>query len=90
MSYNLATEKKIAMVSMLCENSSIRAIKRMSGVHRDTVMRPGVRMGEGCASILKTLMVDLNGTRTRPVEASSLICCGTSLFMTAPIGDRAG
>lgn len=36
---------------MLCEGSSIRAIERMTGVHRDTIMRLGVRMGEGCQRI---------------------------------------
>lgn len=46
----LPTEKKIAAVSMLCEGNSIRAIERMTGVHRDTVMRLGVRVGQGCAS----------------------------------------
>ncbi len=37
---------------MLCEGNSIRSIERMTGIHRDTVMRLGVRMGEGCAKIM--------------------------------------
>lgn len=36
---------------MLCEGSSIRAIERITGVHRDTKMRLGVRVGEACAKI---------------------------------------
>ncbi len=52
MSYNLTTEKKITAVSMLCEGNSIRGIERMTGVHRDTIMRLGVRMGEGCRKIM--------------------------------------
>jgi hypothetical protein len=41
----LPTEKKIAVISSLCEGSSIRSIERMTGVHRDTVMRLGVKVG---------------------------------------------
>jgi predicted Fe-S protein YdhL (DUF1289 family) len=52
MSNNLSTEKKTAAVSMLCEGNSIRAIERMTGIHRDTIMRLGVRMGEGCSRIM--------------------------------------
>lgn len=52
MSYNLSNDKKTAAVSMLCEGNSIRSIERMTGIHRDTVMRLGVRMGEGCRKIM--------------------------------------
>src|ERR1051325_6388367 len=51
MANNLSTEKKILAVSLLAEGSSIRAIERITGVHRDTIMRLGVRVGEGCAKI---------------------------------------
>ena len=48
----LPTEKKAAAVSMLCEGASIRAVERITGIHRDTIMRLGVRMGEGCKEIM--------------------------------------
>src|ERR1022692_706379 len=51
MANNLPTEKKVLAVSMLAEDSSIRAIERITGVHRDTIMRLGVRVGEACAKI---------------------------------------
>jgi len=51
MANNLPTQKKVLAVSMLAEGSSIRAIERITGVHRDTVMRLGVRVGECCAKI---------------------------------------
>ncbi|HEX3797402.1 MAG TPA: hypothetical protein VH413_01775 [Verrucomicrobiae bacterium] len=47
----LSTEKKTLAISLLCEGSSIRAIERITGVHRDTIMRLGVRVGEACAKI---------------------------------------
>jgi IS1 family transposase len=52
MANNLSTHQKTAAVSMLCEGNSIRGIERVTGVHRDTIMRLGVRMGEGCRKIM--------------------------------------
>ncbi len=59
MANTLTTEKKIMAVHMLCEGSSIRAVERMTGIHRDTIMRLGVRMGQGCHAILDDKMRDL-------------------------------
>jgi len=44
MANELKTEKKAQAVAMLCEGSSIRSIERITGIHRDTVMRLGVRV----------------------------------------------
>jgi hypothetical protein len=63
MAYNLPTDKKISIVSALCEGSSIRAIERMTGVHRDTIMRLGVRVGQGCAALMDAKMRNLDCTR---------------------------
>ncbi len=52
MANNLPTEKKNMAVAMLAEGNSIRSIERMTGVHRDTIMRLGVRVGQGCQSIM--------------------------------------
>ena len=46
MSNELKTEKKAQAVSLLCEGNSIRSIERITGIHRDTVMRLGVRVGD--------------------------------------------
>lgn len=56
----LPTEKKTAIASMLCEGSSIRGIERITGVHRDTIMRLGVRLGEGCKRIMDEKMRGLD------------------------------
>jgi IS1 family transposase len=55
----LNTDKQIAIVSALAEGSSIRSIERMTGVHRDTIMRLGVRIGQGCTSLMDETMRDL-------------------------------
>jgi IS1 family transposase len=48
--------KQVAVISALAEGSSIRSIERITGVHRDTIMRLGVRVGEGCALLLDRKM----------------------------------
>jgi len=59
MSNVLPIEKKIAAISALAEGSSIRSIERMTGIHRDTIMRLGVKVGEACAKLMDESMRDL-------------------------------
>jgi IS1 family transposase len=47
-------------VSMLAEGNSICSIERMTGIHCDTVMRLGARIGETCAKIQNDKMRGLN------------------------------
>jgi len=51
MANELKSEAKAQVFSLLCEGNSIRSIERITGIHRDTVMRLGVRIGEACAKI---------------------------------------
>ncbi len=55
----LNTDKQVAVIGALAEGSSIRSIERITGVHRDTIMRLGVRVGQGCAALLDQKMRDL-------------------------------
>jgi IS1 family transposase len=59
----LNTDKQIAIIGALTEGSSIRSIERMTGVHRDTIMRLGVRVGQGCAALLDAKMQNLSCIR---------------------------
>jgi len=59
----LSTDKQIAIIASLCEGSSIRSIERITGVHRDTIMRLGVKVGRGCASLMDEKMRNLSCTR---------------------------
>ena len=59
----LATDKQIAIIGSLCEGSSIRSIERITGVHRDTVMRLGVKVGQGCTALMDGKMRNLSCTR---------------------------
>lgn len=56
----LSIDKQVAIISALAEGSGIRQIERMTGVHRDTIMRLGIRVGKGCASIMDSKMRDLS------------------------------
>jgi IS1 family transposase len=69
MSNKLSNESKSAAVSLLCEGSSIRSIERITGVHRDTIMRLGVRMGEGCKRIMDE---KLTGLDSRIIEVDEV------------------
>ncbi|MDB6151378.1 MAG: transposase [Chthoniobacter sp.] len=51
------------MIGALAEGNSIRSIERMSGIHRDTIMRLGVRVGEACAGIMDAKMKQLTCKR---------------------------
>jgi hypothetical protein len=57
----LNTDKQIAVIGALAEGSSIRSIERITSVHRDTIMRLGVKVG--CATLLDSKMRDLSCPR---------------------------
>lgn len=56
----LKKDKQIAVIAALAEGMAIRQIERMTEIHRDTIMRLGVKVGKGCAAIMDVKMRDLN------------------------------
>lgn len=54
--YTLSVEEKVRVLGALVEGNSIRSIERMSGIHRDTIMRLLVRVGDRCAFLLDEKM----------------------------------
>ncbi len=69
----LNIDKQIAVISALAEGSSIRSIERITGVHRDTVMRLGVKVGKGCATIMDAKMRDLDCNRLEMDEIRGFV-----------------
>ena len=59
----LSTEKQGIVIGALAEGNSIRSIERMTGIHRDTIMRLGVRVGQQCKTILDDKMKNLDCKR---------------------------
>lgn len=70
---HLAEDQKCAAISALCEGVSIRATERLTGIHRDTIMRLGVKVGEGCAVLHGQLMRDLRVSRVELDEVWSFV-----------------
>lgn len=59
----LKFERQCQVVSALCEGNSIRSIERMTGIHRDTIMRLGVRVGNACGELLDETMRNVPSKR---------------------------
>jgi IS1 family transposase len=58
--YELKEEKKVAVIAAMVEGNSIRSVERMTGVHRDTIMRLVVRVGQSCERLLDERMRKLS------------------------------
>ena len=69
----LTFDKQSEIVAALTEGVSIRATERLTGVHRDTIMRLGVRVGFGCAALHDALMQNLRVPRIELDEAWSFV-----------------
>ena len=65
----LSCDQQIAIISALAEGMSIRSVERLTGVHRDTIMRLGARVGRGCAELHDRMMV---GLRVGRIECDEL------------------
>lgn len=56
------------IISAFAEGNSIRSIERMTGVHRDTIMHLGVKIGTACEQLLDSKMRNLNCNRVEVDE----------------------
>lgn len=55
----ISKERQIRILAALVEGNSIRSVERMTGTHRDTIMRLMCRVGEHCQEILDRTMKHL-------------------------------
>lgn len=67
----LSMDKQIAVISGLVEGNSIRSMERMTNVHRDTIMRLSVRVGEGCTRLMDRTM---RGLQCGQIQVDELWC----------------
>ena len=65
----LRPELREEVVHLLVEGNSIRSIERLTGVHRDTIMRLMVRVGDGCREFLDGRM---RGLKLRHVQIDEI------------------
>ena len=66
-------EKAVLCLNLLVEGNSVRSTERITGVHRDTIMRLGVKVGQGCAAVHGKLMVNLHVSRCELDEVWSFV-----------------
>ncbi|MBI3439008.1 MAG: transposase [Proteobacteria bacterium] len=69
----LPFDKQVACIAALTEGCSIRSVERLTGVHRDTIMRLGARIGAGCLILHDQMMRDLNVSRLELDELWSFV-----------------
>jgi len=67
----LRNEKQEVAIAALVEGVSIRSVERMTGIHRDTIMRLGYRVGQGCANLMDSYMKNL---KCRNVQVDEIWC----------------
>src|SRR5438270_5064917 len=84
----LSKEKQQIVIGALAEGNSIRSIERLSGIHRDTIMRLGVRVGETCREILDAKMRGLNCSHIEVDELWGFV--GKKQVRTSQTDRRAG
>jgi IS1 family transposase len=65
----LSMEQKVRILSAMIEGNSIRSTERMTGAHRDTIMRLVVRVGENCERLLDERMRKLS---CRQIQADEI------------------
>jgi IS1 family transposase len=69
----LSRDQQIEIIAALTEGMSIRSIERMTGIHRDTIMRLGARVGAGCAALHDRTMHSVRAGRLELDEAWSFV-----------------
>src|SRR5271163_4084309 len=56
----IGREKQIQILRLLSEGNSIRSTERLTGIHRDTIMRTVVRFGTQCRAFLNDALANLS------------------------------
>lgn len=67
----LSTERRAKIIGALVEGNSICSVERMTGTHRDTIMRLGFEVGKGCHKLAHEKMRNLPCNR---IEADEIWC----------------
>ena len=65
----LKTEKKVAVISMLAEGTSIRSVERITGVNQNTIMSLARRVGDACKRIMDGKM---RGLACKQIEVDEI------------------
>lgn len=55
----VSNEKALAVINLLIEGTSVRSTERLTGVHRDTILRILVAAGEKCEKFMGRMIVNV-------------------------------
>src|SRR5690242_17444754 len=69
----LSIEKKVAVISALCEGASVRSVSRMTGVGRNTILRLLAQVGSACAAYQDRAIRGLTSKRVQVDEIWSFV-----------------
>lgn len=64
----LSTQRRTQVINCLVEGNSIRSTERMTGIHRDTIMRLMVGVGNSCEMLMREEMKNLSCRRIQVDE----------------------
>ncbi|HET6518752.1 MAG TPA: helix-turn-helix domain-containing protein [Geminicoccaceae bacterium] len=81
--HRLSFGRRAQVIRCLVEGSSIRSTERMTGVHRDTIMRLLVEVGAGCERLLDARTRGLGCRRLQMDEIWRFVayrCLGRRVF----------
>lgn len=67
----LSVERQEQIIAALVEGCSIRSVERMTGVHRDTIMRLMVRVGSACAGLMRD---EMRGLALSDIQIDEVWC----------------
>jgi IS1 family transposase len=88
MANHLRYERKRSAIKALIEGNSIRSTERMVGIHRDTIMRLLVRVGDHCQQLLDTAIRNVDAAS---VQVDEIWCyVGKKQKRCTPEEKRAG
>jgi len=65
----LPLDEKLTILSAMIEGNSIRSTERMTGVHRDTIMRLVTRTGEQCRSFLDRTLRSIRAEKVHEAQS---------------------
>jgi IS1 family transposase len=82
----LGNDEQTRVIAALVEGNSFRSIERMTSIHRDTIMRLMVRVGNGCADLMDREMRNLNCQRLQLDELWAFV--GMKQKRAAQLADR--
>jgi hypothetical protein len=82
----LDIEQQSLVIAALVEGNSIRSVERLTGIHRDTIMRLMVRVGNGCSILMDSMMRDLMCERLQLDELWAFV--GMKQKRAAQLADR--